>query len=104
MKEFVEIHWTCGSLDEARKTCRQLVTLRYVACAQIVPWIESIYMWNQELETAQESKVVLKTRRALFDKVQEVIKANSSYQVPEITMIELTELNEEYLKWVETVC
>jgi periplasmic divalent cation tolerance protein len=101
MSEFVEIHWTCASLDEARRVCRHLVQHRWVACAQIVPWIESIYIWNNELETTQESKVVLKTRQALFGKIQEIIKANSSYQIPEITLIEIADLSDDYLKWIE---
>ena len=38
MPEFIEIHWTSGSIDEARKVARYLVQERYVACAQISPW------------------------------------------------------------------
>lgn len=100
MSEFVEIHWTSGSIDEARRICRYLVQEHYVACAQIIPWIESIYTWNNQVETAQESKIILKTRRELFDKVQEIIKKNCSYQVPEITLINLEQANTEYESWV----
>ena len=74
MSEFIEIHWTSGSLDEARKIARYLVQERFVACAQIIPWIESIYMWNNQLETAQESKIILKTAKANYEKIREIIK------------------------------
>jgi hypothetical protein len=46
VSDFIEIHWTSGSLDEARKISRYLVQKRYVACAKIVPWIESVYIPN----------------------------------------------------------
>ena len=100
MSEFIEIHWTSGSLDEARKISRYLVQERYVACAQIVPWIESIYMWNNQLETAQESKIVFKTRLDLYDAIRDIIKKNTSYQVPEITWVSIDGGNEEYLNWI----
>lgn len=102
MSEFIEIHWTSGSIDEARKVSRFLVQERYVACAQITPWIESIYLWNGQLETTQESKIVMKTRKDLYDSIRKIIQDNCSYQVPEITYQHLDGGNEEYLHWLQT--
>ena len=101
MSDFIEIHWTSGSIDEARKVCRYLAQERLVACAQIIPWVESIYMWNNQLETTQESKIFLKTRFEKFDQVKEVILQNCSYEVPEITYSKIDGGNEEYLSWLE---
>lgn len=100
MSEFIEIQWTSGSLDEARKVSRYLVQERLVACAQIIPWIESIYMWNNQLETTQESKISLKTISDNYEKIREVIKKNCKYQVPEITYRTIDGGNEEYLEWM----
>lgn len=99
---FIEIHWTSGSMDEARKISRYLVQERLVACAQIVPWIESIYMWNNQLETTQESKVTFKTRLENYNAIKEVIEKNCSYQVPEITYMIMDGGNKLYLDWLET--
>ena len=101
MSEMIEIHWTTGSIDEARRVCRYLVQERLVACAQITPWQESIYMWDNKLETAQESKVTLKTSREHFEAIEKVILDNSSYELPEITWRLVDGGHEEYLKWVE---
>lgn len=100
MADFIEIHWTSGSLDEARKVARYLVQERLVACVQIVPWIESIYMWNNQLETTQESKVVFKALSSNYSKIEEIIKSNSSYQLPEILCINIDGGNREYLQWL----
>lgn len=100
MSHFIEIHWTSGSLDEARKISRYLVQERLVACAQITPWIESIFMWNNQLETAQESKITLKTRLENYEKIKEVILKNCSYEVPEITYTQLDGGNEAYMNWL----
>ncbi len=100
MTEFIEIHWTSGSLDEARKISRYLVQERYVACAQITPWIESVFMWNNQLDTSQESKIVFKTRRENYEKIKEIILENCSYEVPEITFVIIDGGNQEYLDWM----
>lgn len=100
MEDYIEIHWTSGSIDEARKISRYLVQERYVACAQIVPWIESIYMWNNQLETAQESKIVLKTRLPKYEQIKKIIMENCKYQVPEITYMKIDGGNKEYLDWI----
>ncbi len=100
MSEYIEIHWTSGSIDEARRVCRYLVQERMVACAQIVPWVESIYMWNNQLETGQESKVILKTLKQRFEKIKEIILQNSSYDIPEIICFSIEEGNADYLDWI----
>ena len=100
MSEFIEIHWTCGSIDEARRISRYLVQERFVACAQIIPWIESIYMWDNKLETTQETKVIFKTRGARFDKIKEIIKQNCSYEIPEISRIAIEGGNQDYFDWI----
>ena len=100
MSEFIEIHWTSASLDEARRVCRYLVQERMVACAQLIPWIESVYMWNNQLETSQESKIVFKARKSNFEAVKEIILQNSSYEVPEITFSTIEGGNKEYLVWI----
>lgn len=100
MVDFFEIHWTAGSIDEARKIARFLVQERIVASAQIIPWVESISMWNNQLETAQESKIVLKAPAENCEKIAEIIRTNSSYEVPEILYVKIDGGNEDYLAWM----
>lgn len=100
MTDWIEIHWTSGSLDEARRIARRLVEEKWAACAQIIPWIESIYIWNRQLETAQESKIVLKTHRTKYDAIRQIIEQETSYEVPEILSFPIEEINETYLAWL----
>lgn len=97
---FIEIQWTSGSMDEARKISRYLVQERLVASAQIIPWIESIAMLNNQLDTAQESKISLKTRKSKFDQIKEIILKNCKYEIPEITWKTIEGGNQEYLDWI----
>lgn len=101
MAEFIQIHWTCASLEEARRISRSLVEQRLVACANIIPWVESVYMWNNALEVQQESKVIYKTRKENFFAVKQRIKKESSYEIPEVSVIEVTQSNSDYTKWLK---
>jgi periplasmic divalent cation tolerance protein len=101
MTEFIEICWTSSSIDEARKVCRYLVQERLVACAEIVPWIESVYMWNNQLETTQESKVILKSYLDKYAQIKEIIIKNCTYQIPQIIYTKIDGGNEEYLNWIQ---
>lgn len=104
MVEFIEIQWTSGSLDEARRTSRYLVQERLVASAQIIPWIESIYMLNNQLETTQETKITLKAPIENFSKIYDIIKTNCSYEVPEIIYSKIDGGNQEFLEWLIESC
>lgn len=97
---FIEIHWTSGSLDEARRVARYLARERLIACAQIIPWIESIYLWNNELETSQESKVVFKTRLENYETIRRIVEENCRYEVPQITWVQIDGGNESYMRWL----
>lgn len=100
MADLIEVQWTSGSIDEARKVCRYLVQERLVACAQIIPWIESVYMWNNQIETGQESKITLKTQLQHFDTVKKIILENCKYELPEVTYQTIAGGHQEYLDWV----
>ena len=104
MAEFIEIHWTSASMDEARKVCRYLVQERLIACAEIIPWMESVYIWNNQLETVQESKIHLKTSLDKYNQIKEYIEKNCAYQIPQIIYTKIDGGNPEYLKWLEDAC
>ena len=101
MSDCIEVHFTSGSIDEARKIVRFLVQERHVACAQLIPWVESVYMWDNQLHTTQESKVVMKTLKNKLDAIKELIKKNSTYEVPEITWMSIDGGEEEYINWLK---
>ena len=101
MSELIEITWTSGSIDEARMVSRYLVQERLIANAQIIPWIESVSMLDNRLETSQESKIVYLTRRDKFDRVKQVILQNCKYQIPEILFRTVEGGHQPFLDWIE---
>ncbi|MGZ4871262.1 MAG: divalent-cation tolerance protein CutA [Candidatus Angelobacter sp.] len=91
---------TAGSEAEARKIAHALVERRLAACVNIVPQLESIYRWQDKVETAQEWLLLIKTQADLFERVRDAVKELNSYDLPECVMLEVAAGSHEYLDWI----
>lgn len=91
---------TASSADEARKIARELVERRLAACVNIIPHIESIYRWQDNVESAQEWLLVIKTATARFSAVRDAILELHSYEVPECIALSIEDGSPAYLRWL----
>ena len=100
----IYIFWSCRDKSEAKRIAYQLLDLRLIACASIFPEVESIYRWEGTIEESKEVKVILKTDSKHFDAIQRTIKAQCSYEVPEIVQVDISRGNPHYLSWIAEEC
>ncbi len=100
MAKYIQIQWTAAHLDEAREISQRLIEKGLVACASIVPLVESWYMWEGEMQTVSEVKVFLKTALENYAKIEECIRQYHSYEVPEILMFHIEKGSLTYLRWI----
>jgi periplasmic divalent cation tolerance protein len=77
-----------------------LVAHRHAACVSILPSLTSVYGWQGQVESAEESLLLIKTRAANFSALELYIKARHPYEVPEIVAIPLLEGSVDYLAWL----
>ena len=91
---------TAGSQEEARKIARALVDRRLASCVNIVPRIESVYRWQDKVETAEEWLLLIKTRAETFERLRAAIEELHSYELPECIMLEIAEGDKAYLDWI----
>ncbi|MGH3977956.1 MAG: divalent-cation tolerance protein CutA [Pseudonocardiaceae bacterium] len=91
---------TTDSADAARALAAGVIEARLGACAQIVGPITSVYRWEGEVQTEQEWRVEIKTTADRVAALTEHIKANHSYDVPEIIAIPITGGSAKYLSWL----
>ncbi|MFA5189077.1 MAG: divalent-cation tolerance protein CutA [Verrucomicrobiia bacterium] len=91
---------TAASRREARRIARSLLEQRLVACANIIPDVESHYWWEGKIDHAREWLLVMKTRRSRFRAVERAVKQLHSYQVPEIIALPLAAGQADYLRWM----
>ena len=100
----IYIFWTCANAFEAEKIIRLLLSKKLIACANIIPEVISIYSWQGEIQKESEVKTIIKTQPELFQKVSSCISQNCSYDVPEITGINVDSCSPSYLQWLKQIC
>jgi periplasmic divalent cation tolerance protein len=98
--EHVIVTSTTDSEDAARALAAGVVDANLGACAQVVGPITSVYRWKGEVQNDQEWRVEIKTAADRVAELVDHIRANHSYDVPEIVATPITGGSAEYLKWL----
>lgn len=83
MSPALVIHVSCSSREEAAKIARALVQRRLAACVHIAPH-DSVYRWNDEVETAVEWSLAVHTVSACQEAAEALIRELHSYSLPAI--------------------
>ncbi|NYB52955.1 MAG: divalent-cation tolerance protein CutA [Methanobacteriaceae archaeon] len=95
------IYITTSGVEESKKIAKTLLEEKIVACANIIPEMESIYWWEGDLEEDVESILLLKTRSYLVDKVIDRVLEIHSYQTPCALEIQIKKGSQDYLDWLD---
>ena len=99
--EAIVVFITAGSEAEADRIAGALLEARLVACVNRIAGVRSDYWWQGERERADELLLVAKTRRELWGRLLEVVRAHHSYEVFEAIAMPVVESNPDYLRWIE---
>lgn len=99
---YIIIVVTTASREEAETIVQRLLEARLIACANIVGPVHSHFRWSGKIEKAEEYLILMKSRRDLFEKLSETMKALHSYEVPEILALPIVEGAKAYLDWLDS--
>jgi len=86
-------------LRTARGLARATLEARLVACANLIPRIESHYWWQGRIEQAAEVLLVLKTTAGQLAALEQLIVSRHPYDTPEFVVLPVARVNERYLAW-----
>lgn len=92
---------TVSNEQEASNLTRLLLQSKVAACINIITGVKSQYLWKGKIESTNEVLVLIKTTKAKYPEVEDILKKNHSYEVPEIIAIEIEKGLTEYLNWIE---
>ncbi|MGB7209250.1 MAG: divalent-cation tolerance protein CutA [Pyrinomonadaceae bacterium] len=92
---------TVSSNEEAEALARQIVGEKLAACVQIQPQMTSVYFWEGEVRSEAEHLLLIKTLPEKYDALEEFIKSNHSYEVPEIVAVQSERVSDHYLDWIK---
>ncbi|MFI6735617.1 divalent-cation tolerance protein CutA [Nonomuraea sp. NPDC050451] len=91
---------TAPSADEGAALAHSIASERLAAGVQIVGPIRSLYWWRGSLRDEQEWQLIIITTHALLPALENHIKANHSYETPEIIATEIIAGSDDYLDWI----
>jgi periplasmic divalent cation tolerance protein len=92
---------TAPDVRTARRLARAALEARLIACANLIPRIESHYRWEGKIESGAEVLLVLKTTAARLGALEKLIVARHPYDTPEFLVLPIGRGNKRYLDWVE---
>ncbi|MCM8800900.1 MAG: divalent-cation tolerance protein CutA [Candidatus Omnitrophica bacterium] len=98
---YLVIFITASCRKEAEKIAQVLLKYRLAACINIIKNINSFFWWQGKVDKAEESLLIIKTKKALFSQLISKVKAIHSYKVPEIIAIPIVKGERNYLDWLD---
>jgi len=99
-RENVVIFITTGTDEEAHRIANMLLNQKKVACVNILPKVRSLFWWQDKLDSAQESLLIVKTRASLLSEIVSMVREVHSYDVPEVIALPIIGGNPDYLEWI----
>ena len=95
---------TAPDLKTGRALAKAALATRLIACANLVPKIESHYRWQGKIESSTEVLLVLKTHKSKLAPLEKLILTRHPYDTPEFLVLPLRAGNRKYLDWLAESC
>src|SRR5215204_3484269 len=99
-KETMIVLTTCGNDEEAGVLARMLVERRLAACVNAVSNVASTYRWNDDVQQDRETLLIIKTTAPRLAAVEQTIREQSKYELPEVIALPVQTGSVEYLEWI----
>ena len=98
--EFKLLYTTAGSAEEARRIGRRLVEDGLVACVNIFPQMNSLYLWEGRVEDDDEVVMICKTTADRAPEAMAAIRESHSYECPCVLILPVEGGNPAFLDWI----
>lgn len=87
--------------QQARAAASALLDARLIACANVVPGIQSLFAWQGRRESGEECGALFKTAAARLDDAMAALRQLHPYDAPAITGWTVR-ADAETLAWLDT--
>ncbi|MBY0473631.1 MAG: divalent-cation tolerance protein CutA [Nitrosomonas sp.] len=86
--------------ESALALAEALVDQHLAACVNTLSPCVSIYRWKDNIESAEETPVLIKTQRQYYERIEQLIKKVHPYELPEVIMVPILDGLPAYLQWI----
>lgn len=103
--DVVTVTVSVGDPAEGRRIAGSVVDAGLAACAKVTGPVTSTYRWEGRVTTDEEWLVTMVSTGAALDRLVRAVRAEHSYDVPEVLAAPAVGGDADYLAWVreETV-
>ncbi|MCW5555935.1 MAG: divalent-cation tolerance protein CutA [Verrucomicrobiae bacterium] len=101
---FLIVLVTAPDLKTARRLAAAALEAKLIACANLVPRVESHYWWQGKLERGNEILLILKTTRNCLAKLEQLVLRQHPYDTPEFVVLPIGQGTARYLAWLAASC
>ena len=91
---------TVANDAEAVSLIRGLLDRRLIACGTLLPGARSLYRWQEKIADEREVVILLKTRSARLEALQEAFGELHPYKVPELLAFSADTGFDKYIEWI----
>ena len=91
---------TAANPQQAQDIGRHLLSERLAACVNMINGMTSLFWWDNKIDEAQETLLVIKSLSRLFPQIIEAVRARHSYSIPEILALPISSGYVDYLEWI----
>ena len=95
------VYITTSDKESAQKIASTLLEERLIACANILPEMNSVYRWKGEVCNDSETVLILKTKEELVSKIKERVPQLHSYECPCLLVLPVNDGLPAYLSWLD---
>ncbi|AXI99988.1 divalent cation tolerance protein [Cyclonatronum proteinivorum] len=100
--KFVMLYVTTANVSEAQSIARTLLVHKLIACANILPRVQSLYRMDGVITEDEEAIMLVKTLESKLEEVENRITELHSYTVPCILQISTIRGNDAYINWIHS--
>jgi len=84
----------------AERIAKALIEAKLAACVNIGSACQSMYVWNNKIETQTEIPLQIKTCQDCYPKIETLILSMHPYELPDIMTLSIHGGLPAYLQWV----
>jgi periplasmic divalent cation tolerance protein len=95
---------TAPDLKTARALARTALSAKLVACANLIPKIESHYWWQGKIASGTEVLLIFKATKSKLAALEKLVISRHPYDTAEFLVLPIRAGAKKYLAWLAASC
>ena len=77
-----------------------LLQEKHCACVNLIPQVQSLYLWQGEIQQDQEILMLIKTSKEKYAALEQRIMELHPYDTAEVIALDIRQGSQKYLSWI----